>query len=115
MSVGNKAGKGFAKISTRMAILANKYSREEIDAIVKDEKEFGKRMMADRIAIKRVLKAEEGDRGDADFLLDRIEGKVSNKTELTGKDGNPLAVATADVTNLILEISEEVAQQKGAR
>jgi hypothetical protein len=103
---GNPAGRGYQKISTRMAILANEYSREEINEIFNNVDEFAKRTVADRVALKRVVAADDGDRSDAEFLMDRLEGKATNKTELTGKDGGPVAVATADVTNLLLEAAD---------
>ena len=100
-------GKGYAKISTRMGLLANEKTVAQVNELVSNIEEFGKLTIADAVAYSR-LAAAPTDRADAEFLIDRIEGKPTNKTELTGKDGNPLAVMTADVTNLILEIADDM-------
>ena len=98
-------GKGYAKFSTRMAILANERTAEEIMAIVENVATFKNLTTAEIVAYKACANALEGG-GAAEALMNRIDGNATQKieTKLTGG----LAVMTADVTNLILEIADDM-------
>lgn len=47
----------------------------------------------DEIGLAAMKKAVSGDVSAMNLILDRLEGKVPNKNENTGKDGEPIKVA----------------------
>lgn len=51
-----------------------------------------KREVIDRIVLSMLNKAAGGDMGAIKEVFDRFYGKLSDKVELTGKDGEPLQI-----------------------
>lgn len=109
LSLGNTAGKGYAKPSARLASIMNNRTVEEIQQKIVAAS-FNKEKAIDAAIYQRALAAIQGDDKAVDFVFDRLEGKATNKTELTGKDGGAIAIATADVTSLLTELSEKIVE-----
>ena len=108
ISVGNGAGAGYARPSKRLASILNEKTPQEIitkASTVDNDTEISG---LEAGVYKRAAAFIQGDRGDAEFAFGYLEGKPTQKQELTGKDGGPLSIATADVTNLLLELSSKV-------
>lgn len=63
----------------------------EIEKIGSDKDETELRSIVARVMMRCRAK---GEFGDLNMILDRIIGKVPQKTELTGEDGSPLVPAT---------------------
>jgi hypothetical protein len=105
---GNPGGRplGWAKPSHRLAIILNEQTVREIKSKVGDENQLG----IEATVYQRAAAAIDGDRQDAEFVFGYLEGKPTQKQELTGKDGGPLAIATADVSNLLLELSNKATE-----
>jgi hypothetical protein len=71
---------------------------------------------AEQIAAAAVWrKAMEGDLNAFKEIQDTMYGKVTEKTELTGKDGNPLEVTSTVLLSSDEEIIKRYLQQKGAQ
>ena len=108
-AAGNDAGKGWQKPSRRLAVMMNTMTVREI----KDKLEgigYENLNSLEAAILKRVNQAVDGEDHAIDFAFDRLEGKPTQKQELTGKDGGPLAVATADVGALLLELSQKATE-----
>lgn len=110
-SPGNPTGKGYQKPSRRLSIIMNEMTVKELTELVEGE-DFQGLIGIDAAIVQRAKSSVDGDASSIDFVFDRLEGKPTNKTELTGKDGNPLAIATADVTGLLLELADEIEGEK---
>lgn len=104
-------GRGWARPSDRLARFMNDKTVAEVKDIITEKDFENKTSLLDSAVLKRALAAAEGNYAAIDFVFDRLEGKATNKTEITGKDGQPLAVATADVTSLLLEVAEELEEK----
>jgi hypothetical protein len=72
----------------------DKMTRAELRALAKNESEMDKLSSYDSMVITALVGAQTGstaDRGkERERVLDRIEGKPKQSTELTGKDGAEL-------------------------
>jgi hypothetical protein len=102
-------GRGWAKPSVRLAHIMNSKTVAELKKATADI-ELDKLTGMEAMAHTRALAAVYGDRQDAEMVIDRLEGKAPQtmKQEITGKDGGPVAVVTADVTNLLMELSNKI-------
>lgn len=99
-------GAGYAKLGARLQHILESKTVKEIAATALDEEQLG----VEGMLHKRATAAIIGDRQDAEFAFDRIEGKPTQRQELTGANGGPVAVATADVTGLLLELSNKITE-----
>jgi hypothetical protein len=99
-------GQGRAKFATRISHILETKTANQIIAQAQDLEQLGIEVLTHR----SVAAALTGDRQDKEFLIDRIEGKPTQKQELTGKDGGPLAIATADVSAMLLELSTKATE-----
>jgi hypothetical protein len=113
---GNPAGrrKGQKNISTVLAEMLKKiFPDAEIDlghgdnAALRQLLGKSKLTNADAIAARIILKALKGDAWAIGELMDRTEGKVKEKVELTGENGGPVAVSVAFEKNLMKIYGDE--------
>lgn len=100
-------GRGYAKPTIRLANLLEESTIEEVRKTMQSP-DFVKKKAMDGVVYNRAIAALDGDADAINFVFDRIEGKAVNKTELTGANGGPLAVATADVTPMIADVLEKI-------
>lgn len=111
ISVGNAAGRGFAKVSSRIETIIDNKSVADINYQL-SRGQFEGLLGRDAIAYRRAQAAIYGAADDVEFVTDRVDGPVVKKTEMTGKGGGPIAVATADVTALLLDMSQRAQEDK---
>lgn len=107
--LNNDRGRGWAKPSVRLAHIMNSKTVAELKLATADV-ELEKLTGMEAMAHTRALAAVYGDRQDAEMVIDRLEGKAQQtmKQEITGKDGGPVAIVTADVTALLMELSNKI-------
>lgn len=91
---GNNAGPNGRPVGTGPAALQKKlekYLNLNTDVKLPDGS-IEKREVIDRIVLSMLNKAAGGDMQAIKEVFDRFYGKLSDKVELTGKDGEPLQV-----------------------
>lgn len=104
-------GRGWAKPSIRLAHIMNEKTVAELKLATADG-ELEKLSPMEAMAHTRALASIYGDRQDAELVIDRLEGKAPQtmKQEITGANGGPVQVVTADVTLLLMELSNKIAE-----
>lgn len=90
---GCAPGPGRPKGSVPMAIILQRY----LDAVVKIDKHPETGLPAEitareRIAMSWIAKAMKGDMTAIDKLVDRLDGKPLQRTEIMGEDGAPINI-----------------------
>lgn len=94
-------GRGFAKISSRVEAILER----EIVADINYATERGRFEMlngADAVAYRRARNAVYGLGSEAQDVVDRIDGPVAKTVQHSGIGGAPIAVVTADCTELLV-------------
>lgn len=94
--------KGRSIFSHRMrSILETKTAEEVMEWAARQGVNAG-----EKISVLHVAAALSGDRFDREALIDRLEGKAPQtmKQEITGANGGPVAVVTADATPMLMEM-----------
>lgn len=107
---GTPALKGRAHIVARTMHLMQKSVADVNYGMSRGQ--FESLSVADAIAYRRAHAAIYGGIDDVNFIVDRDEGPVAKITELTGKSGGPVAIATADVTELLLALGNKSSTPK---
>lgn len=97
VGVGNSAGKGLAKVSCLVEEILDKETMADVDYALENGRAQGLPLRKLK-AYNRVRDYIYNDGAAAD----RIEGVIANKHEHSGKDGAPIAVVTADCTDLLV-------------
>lgn len=88
---GHKMAKGRPKGALSLKERLDKYVDLPTKVVMPDGTITEKSVM-DSIVLALLGKARKGDLGAAKEILDRYYGKQTEKMELTGKDGQPLAI-----------------------
>lgn len=84
---GRPVGTGTAALKAKL----EKYLSLDTTVVLPDGTK-AKREVIDRIVLSMLNKAAGGDMAAIKEVFDRFYGKMSDKVELTGKDGEPLQV-----------------------
>lgn len=106
---GNPATKGRARITERTLHILQKPVSEINYALTRGH--FESLSGAEAAAYRRAHATIYGDINDVEFVTDRDEGPVAKQTQLTGPRGGPIAVVTADVSSLLLDLSQRSENQ----
>lgn len=103
--------RGFQPYGIRAAYWLGKLSAEGLRELANDKKAFGNLSSYDAIIVRHLVGCIAGkDIGfERDRLLDRIEGKAKNRTELSGPDGGAIRVGQIDPEVAAREVSEMLA------
>lgn len=90
--------KGWQPYSIRAQYWLDRLSAEELRQLANDKKAFGNLSSYDAIIVRHLVGCIAGkDVGfERDRLLDRIEGKAKNRTEVSGPDGGAIRVGSVD-------------------
>lgn len=114
---GNPSGMAqtWQPFGVRCQYWLNKMTRKELRELAQNEDEMDKLSSYDAMVITALVGAQVGkDRGrERERVLDRIEGKAKQLTEVTGKDGKDLIPdRTAESCRVVEDIVTELAAAK---
>ncbi len=87
---GHEPMGGRPKGSVSIVNLLEKALRKEVTHKDPVTKELCSKEMQEWIALKLMVKAFNGDMAAIKEVLERVDGRVTQKTETTGKDGGPI-------------------------
>lgn len=98
-------GKGFAKISSRVETILETKAIADIEfALQSGQRES--MLGIDAVAYRRARNAIYGN-GESQDVVDRIDGPVTKRTEISGPDGTPIEIQSTNVDVLLLELSSK--------
>lgn len=102
-------GKGFAIISSRVEHILKTRNAADIN-FATERGTFETLLGIDAVAYRRAKAAIYGLGQEAADVVDRIDGPVTKRTEISGPDGTPIEIQSTNVDVLLLELSSKAVE-----